>query len=947
MLSGIRPTNTYSEPSSKMGFSSVGVQKSSKQQQNSKIVKDVVLPTQVKQSIKHQDKLKAKSCTIKPYDDPPRELTQHSNSRTLVQQKTSGNCQQLSVMVRATKDDELIKYMSNLPCYLQRVEKTENIQDKALNVGVLDWSRLENWKCNQKDTLVEAGNNASLPSSNLSTKMMTRSSTFYSQARNETSAYQSKQHPSLSCRNNSSHNDGISQDANSSVRDAIHFQDVANAAKRHFDGHKRALWNKKSFDRNSSDTAFEKGRRRELHDRIASKVQNGSSNSRYNGMPFGPKESDREAKQMVEEMQEMHTKRKSFKHKKIPNRGASSSKLRYYDTSPSAKEKKNVDDSRTEKRMELQESAIDFPAQHQADEKKRIIHFFTKKFSHNSFQEQPRTSLDENVSEAYQNTLSDGFSDEVFSSELQYDIPHSCPLPSRAEINIDQQEMAPGVINTRHAELSSNASNNVKSSNGNLVETLKISDQDTSELAARKGRHPSPNRRFSFSLGQMTRSFSFKESSAVPRLSSTYVSVKSGPVISKASAGLDNSSREKASCHRGRSSPLRRLLDPLLKSRILTPTGSAETDQPLRGSLNSYSFKPINTTESLRTEKHEASTIQAHLLITKRNGLPLFRFVINNNNIIIGAPVKNLMSPGKNDSGCNYAFYAIDEIKKKSGSWINQGIKEKSCGFVYNVVGQMKINSSSLDFSGQNSNTQCMVKESVLFGVELRQTGQVSPKLVQNTELAAIVVKMPGGNLGFDKRQTDKEENIIEKGFSWHLLDNENSNSCTVILPGGVHSLPNTGVPSPLIHRWRSGGSCDCGGWDVGCKLRILSSEIEHHKLPRTSNACLTSNRFELFVQGEAQLDKPIFSLAPIEKGKYSVEFSPSISLLQAFFICVTVISCRISSDLAELSNVTEEKVLQDSENLNDVMKKIRTTVLGKVPLKYTPSPPVSPAGRV
>ncbi|KAF2288606.1 hypothetical protein GH714_009078 [Hevea brasiliensis] len=488
-----------------MGFSSVGVQKSSKQQQNSKIVKDVVLPTQVKQSIKHQDKLKAKSCTIIPYDDPPRELTQHSNSRTLVQQKTSGNCQQLSVMVRATKDDELIKYMSNLPCYLQRVEKTENIQDKALNVGVLDWSRLENWKCNQKDTLVEAGNNASLPSSNLSTKMMTRSSTFYSQARNETSAYQSKQHPSLSCRNNSSHNDGISQDANSSVRDAIHFQDVA-----------------KPPNAILMDTREHCGTRSLLTEIV-----------RILLLRRGEEESC-----MIELLQKFRMGHPIPDITIIPNRGASSSKLRYYDTSPRAKEKKNVDDSRTEKRMELQESAIDFPAQHQADEKKRIVHFFTKKFSHNSFQEQPRTSLDENVSEAYQNTLSDGFSDEVFSSELQYDIPHSCPLPSRAEINIDQQEMAPGVINTRHAELSSNASNNVKSSNGNLVQTLKISDQDTSELAARKGRHPSPNRRFSFSLGQMTRSFSFKESSAVPRLSSTYVSVKSGPVISKASAGV-------------------------------------------------------------------------------------------------------------------------------------------------------------------------------------------------------------------------------------------------------------------------------------------------------------------------------------------------------------------------------------------------------------------------
>ncbi|KAF2306228.1 hypothetical protein GH714_015896 [Hevea brasiliensis] len=270
------------------------------------------------------------------------------------------------------------------------------------------------------------------------------------------------------------------------------------------------------------------------------------------------------------------------------------------------------------------------------------------------------------------------------------------------------------------------------------------------------------------------------------------------------------------------------------------------------------------------------------------------------------------MSPGNNDQGCNYV-YTIEEIKKKSGSWISQGSKERSCGFVYNVVGQMTVNSSSsLDSAEQNSNAQYMVKESVLFGVERRQTGQVSPKLMPNAELAAIVVKMPSGNIGFDfdKQQTDKKKNIMEKGFSWHLPENEHSNSCTVIIPGGVHSLPNTGVPSPLIHRWRSGGSCDCGGWD-----------------------------------GEAQ-DTPIFSMTPVEKGKYSVEFSPSISLLQAFFICVTIISCQKSSDLAEQSNVSKEKVHQESRNANG-LKKIRTTVLGEAPVKYTPSPPVSPVGRI
>lgn len=54
----------------------------------------------------------------------------------------------------------------------------------------------------------------------------------------------------------------------------------------------------------------------------------------------------------------------------------------------------------------------------------------------------------------------------------------------------------------------------------------------------------------------------------------------------------------------------------------------------------------------------------------------MFRFINNNNRIIVAAPVKNLISPGKNDPGCYYPLHAIDEINEKK--W-QQDSKEKSC----------------------------------------------------------------------------------------------------------------------------------------------------------------------------------------------------------------------------------------------------------------------------
>lgn len=43
---------------------------------------------------------------------------------------------------RGARSEELVKYMTNLPSYLHRLQS--GVQ--ALNIGVLDWGRLERWK---------------------------------------------------------------------------------------------------------------------------------------------------------------------------------------------------------------------------------------------------------------------------------------------------------------------------------------------------------------------------------------------------------------------------------------------------------------------------------------------------------------------------------------------------------------------------------------------------------------------------------------------------------------------------------------------------------------------------------------------------------------------------------------------------------------------------------
>jgi hypothetical protein len=80
------------------------------------------------------------------------------------------------------------------------------------------------------------------------------------------------------------------------------------------------------------------------------------------------------------------------------------------------------------------------------------------------------------------------------------------------------------------------------------------------------------------------------------------------------------------------------------------------------------------------------------------------------------------------------------------------------------------------------------------------------------------------------------------------ILSSQNLINTTVILPSGIHSLPNKGGPSSLLQRWRSGGSCDCGGWDLGCKLRILVNQNPINK-SSPSKACSAIDKFELVSQ--------------------------------------------------------------------------------------------------
>ncbi|KAL2934238.1 Flagellar assembly factor FliW [Bienertia sinuspersici] len=114
-------------------------------------------------------------------------------------------------------------------------------------------------------------------------------------------------------------------------------------------------------------------------------------------------------------------------------------------------------------------------------------------------------------------------------------------------------------------------------------------------------------------------SLSFREGSLQPPPSSSYVTSKSGPAKPECS-GTGNSSNKANNNGRAKASPLRRLLDPLLKSKVANQSSEQLDDLRMKPPI-----PPINVLEA---ERHKASATKGLLHFTVNNGLPLFKFVV-------------------------------------------------------------------------------------------------------------------------------------------------------------------------------------------------------------------------------------------------------------------------------------------------------------------------------
>ncbi|XP_042512542.1 uncharacterized protein LOC122087458 [Macadamia integrifolia] len=233
-------------------------------------------------------------------------------------------------------------------------------------------------------------------------------------------------------------------------------------------------------------------------------------------------------------------------------------------------------------------------------------------------------------------------------------------------------------------------------------------------------------------------------------------------------------------------------------------------------------------------------------------------------------------------------------------------------------------------------------------------------------EIAAVVIQVP-----CQKRESLKDKQgdcgkacskLVDFSLVEQRSDDTNHNispaKVKVVTSTGTHGLPSTEDgkgPSPLLDRWRSGGGCNCGGWDMACPLVVFGNPDiqnvgDHH--------VGSQQPLELFVQGGKE-KMPALTINLIDEGQYSVNFHAQLSTLQAFSICVAILHSTADCTAAGQERTThrlqcnslklllEEEVRFLIETVADEEKRNTTKMLEETPPSFVINPPFSPIARV
>ncbi|KAM3229530.1 hypothetical protein ACQJBY_060399 [Aegilops geniculata] len=805
---------------------------------------------------------------------------------------------------KATTVDELVKHMSKVPSYLQRKETADHLQDKALNVGVLEWGLLARWSHEQKH---EPYSSHGASSSDTSRSVLF-SSPSHSSASPSSKSLDSNQSP-----------------LNDHQRCFMKSQQ-SNPVDKH---HEKA----NSPSPNSAVLSLLPGHGKHLH------TENSGNSDGLNLSEFSPP---------------------------ADSLTAASGSCTPHDM---------VDEDTTRK---IEEAVHHCSRRLFTDDDNTGRSFFTPNdddsmcvdpLQSNGFSGLIPSAVMETERNGSRSPV--GFLEDIGQSPEFPRIPYSCPLP----IMDSTEELGTSSSATRDAFVSAAVTrgkhgNRHKSPVSVCKKPLLISSKFTDMDVL-------PDRHLVSGLNGMGRCSSLKEAPS-PRRPDTSV---------------DKINEDKRSNSRGRRSPLRRMLDPLLKPR--QPSTSVAPIQAsfvpkchLSSSINKQSInlegsgsqnvqrrsvdavvnsnnhaeaninQPprvlLNSERYLNQERDSTRTRQALLQLAWKNGLPLFMLSYGDSDIL-AATVRRKGTSDKDDLESAYTLFTVEEPKKKSGAWITAGNKNKKHQLVSSIVGEMRI--SRRKSRCCHANDFHVHREFVLVGSELLPTPEEPGNSHISREIGAFISAVPqtAETPHQSSSQNSSRGSSAPIGCSCPPLGNIYRNmtnassapaSVIAIVPNGFHGASTSGQPLPLMERWRSRGSCDCGGWDEGCTLSVLTDNTQGNQGCKSIQVNQTqdgSHRFDLLSQGRSREDRHAFSMVSFKEGLYAVEFRSSIALLQAFAMCIVMLHGRSPVRMqADLPASQDDAVFADHK-----LKAMAAAGQGRAPASYVPrQPPLSPVGR-
>ncbi|KAK1396778.1 hypothetical protein POM88_006641 [Heracleum sosnowskyi] len=792
---------------------------------------------------------------------------------------TSPSCvRKQRARVEATKREVFVKNVSKSPIYLDK--------EIPLDIGVIDWRSLEDWQYYHPKTPIST--RYSSPSS-ITPNYVDASSNRRPRGRSSSPLGRKGRRPTLQSYLDLSTSEGHLEFVKSSWKITNKFQDIRTVPTNSLDGHGNILQEFQFFNKKIPQVKLKECNKKILdHNNIRPSVPKTKTSRNVDGhkTPSHSKgrfeakydEYMKISKKLLDQSDEMPHLVSPDRHKKIVllmprdspgNTGAAISRS----------SETNCRKSTEHSRMSLE--GFHFEKLHHTDLCSNIPHSLPPQDidGDESLQEEQHVSADTNKFKFFPSPPS-----KIKSVS-----------PPKTKFEEVKTAVVPKVLTVTDASRESD---------------MKIGAAPTTKV-----RNASPKRLLGIGLSKIGITANSKNSAVVPQFGSKVVAANSGV------EGGDNSSCSKSptshipdTIRKDRASPLRRLLDPLLKPKAAkalslpdqsndysTSSDKVSTSFHVKREPSSVHSTDVNSDlTDLRAssvdvvhhrETRGSSTIQAYIKVAVKNNLPLFTFTVDDNSVVLAATVKKF-SLRKDDTIWIHTFFKIHETKKSVG-WLNYGPKNKE--YIPNAIAQMKVSDlQNLDSGGKHLADELISKEYVLYAADLRLFDKQPLDVQPNDELAAIVVKPTRkSTASLTESLPDFGSSSNVRGLPMNKLSvrSHKVQSMTVILPGGAHGMPSKGEPSSLIERWLSGGLCDCGGWDLGCMVKVLGNQCQN-----------SAGQFELFSQSldEVSNRTPFFALSSLNSGIFLVKFDSSISLLQAFSISIAAIDSRKPSGLQQ-----------------------------------------------